>query len=281
MNIEAKFIENRLKKLLYEMDSTFSDFQSKEEVNINATGPEFYDNYEQICEHQERFAYLADHVFKMCLVYFEIKNVTYYIDLFKDEIRPFLDNKDGQLFSSTFNEGNAEFYCDCTAKFWSFLQPFEAFNGNDIEILLKRTGISFLENILESTAVVIKELDITPTTETQVYKAVKILTSATFPSASFPSQSFQKTAKCYIPDILIPSLSCAIEYKYADNEIKLIDTIDQILVDVKGYDKHQIYKLFYAVFYVKPGICTKARFDVVWKEKEFPENWKGILVIGI
>lgn len=95
-----------------------------------------------------------------------------------------------------------------------------------------------------------------------------------------PSEAFIKTAKAYKPDILLPHLKCAIEYKYAKDENKLIETIDQILVDVKGYDKNASYNLFYAVFYAKPGIWTKKKFKTVWNEKGFPKNWKSIFVVG-
>jgi len=274
---EIQYIEHKIEKILYEMSSIYADIQFKEE--ISSSKPDDYDLKYEISDLEERFGYLADRVYKMCIAYFETKGLNEYINIFKTEILPNIKNKE-KLLSGTFNQDNAEVYSDLTSIFWSYLLTFPAFGDNDTEILLKRTGITFLENILESTGVIIKELNKTPTTETQVYEAVKVVTQATFPSASFPSQSFQKTAKCYIPDILLPTLNCAVEYKYADTERKLIDTIDQILIDVKGYDKHLVYKLFYAVFYVKPGIWTKTRFDEVWKEKEFPDNWKGILVIG-
>lgn len=274
---EIEYIEHKIEKLLYEMSSIYADIQFKEE--ISSSHPDDYDLKYEITDLEERFGYLADRVYKMCIVYFETKGLNEYMNIFKTEILPNITDKK-KLLSGTFNQDNAEVYSDLTSIFWSYLLTFPAFGDNDTEILLKRTGITFLENILESTGVIIKELNKTPTTETQVYEAVKVVTQATFPSASFPSQSFQKTAKCYIPDILLPTLNCAVEYKYADTERKLIDTIDQILIDVKGYDKHPVYKLFYAVFYVKPGIWTKTRFDEVWKEKEFPDNWKGILVVG-
>ncbi len=272
---ELEYLENKIESLLYEMSSIYADLQFKQEISSPNDTELFY----EIKDIEARFAYLADRVYKMCIVYFEKKQLRELISIFKDEILPNITYKD-KLLSGTFNQDNAEVYSDLTSIFWSFLLAFPAFGDNDTGILLKRTGITFLENILESTGVIIKELNKTPTTETQVYSAVKILTQATFPSAIFPSLSFQKTAKCYIPDILLPTLNCAVEYKYADTESKLIDTIDQILIDVKGYDNHPVYKLFYAVFYVKPGIWTKNRFDAVWEEKKFPANWKGILVVG-
>jgi len=149
------------------------------------------------------------------------------------------------------------------------------------EVLLNKTGITYLEQILASTAVIAKDLGKTPQNEKEVYESVRVVCKATFTSATFPTDSFQKTAKCYRPDILIPSLNCAVEYKYAITEKELNETIDQILIDVAGYAGHPTYKLFYAVFYVTVGACTAGRFHEIWKEKGFPDNWKGILVAGL
>ncbi len=61
---------------------------------------------------------------------------------------------------------------------------------------------------------------------------------------------------------------------------ELVKTIDEILIDVQGYANNQTYKIFYAVFYVSPGLITKQSFDAMWKARDFPDNWKGILVEG-
>lgn len=274
---ELEHLEHKIEKLIYEMNSIYADIQFKKDISPNY--PEDFELIYEISDLEDSFEFLADRVYKMCIAYFETKGLNEYVKTFKKELLPKIKDKEKLLFG-TFNQENAEVYSDLTSNFWSYLLAFPKFSDNDNELLLKRTGITFLENILESTGVIIKELNKSPRSENQVYESVKVVSQATFPSASFPSQSFQKTAKCYIPDILLPTLNCAVEYKYAETERKLIETIDQILIDVKGYDNNPVYKLFYAVFYVKPGIWTKTRFDEVWKEKEFPENWKGIFVIG-
>jgi hypothetical protein len=159
-----------------------------------------------------------------------------------------------------------------------FLLPYQAF-ALDKEITIS-AGIIYLENILTNTAIILKELKETPKSETQVYNAVKFVLKSTFPDSVLLSEPFYKTAKCYKPDILIPSIHTAVEYKYAEDEQRLIKTIEEILIDVVGYSNHPIYKTFYAVFYVKPGICSEKRFKIMWDEKKFPNNWKPILSIG-
>lgn len=266
--------EGKIEKLLYEMSSIYTDIQLREEFGSNISDDvDFEIETDNI---KSNFIYMGDRVYKLCLSYFEFLKLPNYNKSFSEDIIPLLTSK--KALDGTYAEGSGQVHSVLIDKFWSYLLSFPAFGEDDNETLLKRTGIIYLENILESTSVIIKQSDIVPKNEAQVYKAVKILTMATFPSASFPTQSFQKVAKHYIPDILIPSLNCAVEYKYANTETDLIRTIDEILIDVKGYDKHPVYKLFYAVFYTKSGIWTKQRFDKVWDEKEFPENWKGIFV---
>lgn len=275
--MDTQYLENRITKLLNEMSSIFTDIQVREEVvSLN---PANDDLRYQIVDMEDDFCNLARSVYKSTIVYLECIALKEYLNEFKSKIQPYLEENQKILTEKHHNE-TGENYSEFVSLVWSYLSPFPAF-GFDDEFLLKRTGITYLENILESTGVIIKALEKSPKSETQVYKAVKLVSQATFPAATFPTESFQKTAKCYIPDILIPSLNCAIEYKYAESETDLIRTIDEILIDVKGYAKNPTYKLFYAVFYVKPGIWVRKRFDQVWKEKEFPENWKGIFVEGV
>lgn len=162
-------------------------------------------------------------------------------------------------------------------KIRTLLAPFQAF---DVDVN-KNVGLVYLENILHNTAVVIKNLGIHPNSETQVYNAVKFVVQATFPDwINASPEPFIKTAKCYKPDILIPSINTAVEYKFAQDAKTLVKTIEEILIDVVGYSGHHIYKTFYAVFYVKAGICDENRFNIIWNENRFPKNWKPIFVIG-
>src|SRR5690606_2163362 len=111
-----------------------------------------------------------------------------------------------------------------------------------------------------------------PKSETDVYKAVRKVVESVFPSAIMPKSNFLKTAQEYKPDILIPEIFSAVEYKYADSEQKLKSTIAQISDDVVGYTGDKDYRLFYAVFYVTNDFWGAEKFQVAWNEKKFPEN---------
>lgn len=272
----------KLKEWLYRLNSIFNELEVE-----NRTWEMYHQKMDtdQQMRHssitddlEDTFKYLAGKVYLSILAYVEHMGLTEHHKTCREELTVFLKDKKSLLDSGYYAPSGDE-YSKFIEKCWMLLSPFSEFNEESDDKMLKKTGLIYLEHILNSTAVIIKALRGNPTSETAVYSAVKIVISSTFPDANHPSESFQKTAKCYKPDILIPSLNCAVEYKYAKDEKTLIKTIDEILIDVEGYRNNRIYKNFYAVFYVKSGIWTSARFDAVWKEKEFPENWKGIMVV--
>lgn len=159
-----------------------------------------------------------------------------------------------------------------------FLQPLDIVS--DSEVYLRHSGIHYLETILRNTAAIIHKGGVNPTSEPQVYKSVKHVLEAVFVSAKFPKSNFFKTAQEYKPDILIPQLSAAVEYKYAEEETKLKACIAQISDDVKGYTGDDDYNLFYAVFYVKNDFWGVEKFKVAWEEKGFPKNWRAFYIVG-
>ncbi len=119
------------------------------------------------------------------------------------------------ILSSGMQDFDGEVYSKILVEISDYLNAFEFFSENGLEYLLKRAGITFLENILENTAVIINDLNLTPTSEVQVYNSVKVVCKAAFPTAIYPTTPFISIAQEYKPDILIPFLNCAIEYKYA------------------------------------------------------------------
>lgn len=142
------------------------------------------------------------------------------------------------------------------------------------------SGVHYLESILKNTAVIIHKLGKSPKSETEVSDSVKFAVEAAFPSSTTARSYFVHTAQEYKPDILIPELFAAVEYKYAENERKLKVTIGQIADDVKGYTGDPRYHLFYAVFYVKNDFWGAEKFNTAWKQKKFPDNWKAFWVVG-
>lgn len=216
-------------------------------------------------------------LYLLLLNYFETQNSNELLKIFKKDLEHIL-NPTYVGISVVIDDdfGQTYYICNELYSINKFLLSFEAFDKR----INKDIGLIYLENILSHTSYIIRELDIKPLNETTVYNSVKHVIKATFPDYIGLSEPFYKEAKCYKPDILIPSLNVAVEYKYATDEARLIKTIEDILIDVLGYSNHPVYKIFYAVFYVRAGVCTQQRFNILWNGYKFPEHWKPIFVNG-
>lgn len=274
------YIENRITELISEMGSSFADLQHRYEM-------ESYVGYEEVSYEEEEirdmikssFIENTRSVYKLICNYLEDHNHLQYLAEFKLAMKPYFDTPK-EMLAGEMNDYDGHVHSKLIQDISDFLNAYEFYGEQGYEYLMRRAGILYLENILENTAVIINELGKKPNSETTVYKSVKVVCKAAFPTAEYPTTPFISIAKEYKPDILIPYLNCAIEYKYATDENRLKEIIDQILIDVHGYSNHPTYKIFYAVFYVKPDIWGRKKFGEVWKEKNFPQNWKGIYIVG-
>lgn len=269
--------EEKIKEILSEMGSLFFDIQYRNQILDFREDKNFEFEYETSVL-ENNFCDLAKRVFKLTLVYLEAKRLDTYFKRFLKDSEYYLANNINML-NAELHEESGDYFSKFTSFIFGYLSVFPAF-GNSDDIILKRVGLIYLENILLSTANILKTNNIIPVREADISKNVRFVTEATFSDAKFPSEPFVKTAKTYKPDVLVPSLHCAVEYKLIDCEAKLKTTIDEILIDVEGYSKNPIYRIFYAVFYISPGICSLNRFLTIWDEKNFPQNWKSIYVIG-
>jgi hypothetical protein len=257
--------ENLIKQLLSRLDELFTHMQT----------PGMFMSEDEV---DSGFRIVSKKAYIACCAYIEAKGLHSYLQDFKLDIQPAI-NDDKQLFQGTeYNEALGQSFSVIVDRFYAYLSVFFAFG--DISFVHKRPGLKYLEYILHNTSTILNKMSVNPDSETKIYNAVKFVCEVTFPDHESTTDSFIKKAKCYRPDILIPSLNCAVEYKYAADERGLANTIDQILVDTKGYESHSVYKLFYAVFYVPAGVLSNQRFNEIWDEKSFPKNWKGILVTG-
>ena len=231
---------------------------------------------EEIDRLKFKFNQKTQDIYLIIIAYLEIKKNNTLLELFKANLNHIFNSDYNSLQSIYDDDGEEHFYSPDLEKIKRFLKAYRAFDNNKNQDI----GLVFLENILKNTAVILKELKIKPNSEAEVYNGVKHVISSTFPDYIGLTESFYKEAKHYKPDILIPYIHTAIEYKFARNNQRLTKTIEEILIDVQGYSNHHLYKTFYAVFYVSPGITTDTRFKKIWDGYKFPSNWIPILVFG-
>lgn len=183
------------------------------------------------------------------------------------------------LSDFVYNDWDGQEYLGYLINISRFLSVFH-FYPYKSESSAYATSIKIVERVLSNTGVIISNKAIIPNSEAQVYNAVKEVFEPIFPSCRNPNGKFIQAAKAYVPDILIPEIKVAIEYKYARTEDKLKATMEQVYADIAGYKGHPDYSQFYAVFYVKRDFWGQEKFNRVWEEQGFPSNWKGIYIVG-
>lgn len=278
MNTNEKvYLERRINETIASLSNHLDNIQHIYDIYG------FYEPHEEeyadreIDSHTFRFNRSLKVLYLMVLAYLEGQNKVELLQLYKNDLQGVLaEDFDGVQDDHDEENGQTYYISSELQKIRFYLSPFEAFDVRSKE----QIGLIYLENILTNTEVIISDLKKKPNNEASVYNAVKFVIKATFPNSVFPSEPFYQTAKCYKPDILIPSLFTAVEYKYAATEKKLIDTIESIHVDVRGYANHPTYKIFYAVFYVISGACSETRFKAIWEDQNFPDDWKPVIVFG-
>ncbi|KEO72238.1 hypothetical protein [Anditalea andensis] len=250
--------------------------KSEEDVSLRHLENDV-DYNRSIENNKDRFSELINSLMKLIIVFIEKQILPSYLEMFKNEILNKLTNE--YLFQINFEpemHETSKLICDIRV----FLYPFSQFDSVSDDLNYKKFGFRYLENILNQTGYIISQSEKFPLKETEVYKAVKTVIKSTFLNSHEAGSNFRKIGKEYKPDILVPELEVAIEYKYGDSEQKIIKCIEQIIIDVQGYQKDGAYKMFYAVFYVKNDLIGKLRFEEIWKEYNFPNNWKPIYCTG-
>lgn len=265
-------LETKISKLYYKLEQ-----QQQQQIfflEINAEGIEELET--QLSQERDYHSSMIISLHNQIICYLDVLKLHKYLEIFINKFKEFPDVKKA-YYGIDYNPIENKITNKYLLDLWHFLSPFDFFKTDD---RFKENGIEYLETILRNTQNIILKLGNKPTTEPQVYNSVKIIVESIFPTANKPKAGFFKTMKNYNPDILIPELNVAIEYKYADSEAKLKSSVEQVVSDVQGYTGDSDYKLFYAVFYATEDFWGLDRFKAIWEEHKFPENWKGFYIIG-
>lgn len=282
--METEYLEGKIKKLLteaekLEQDVAYLHFEwNRWEKSKKRTPPPNW-LIDKDCELKEPFEYLSSSIYISIVCYLDAKDLNHYLNLFYKE---FGEDPQKPKNSTSFeidHHWSGEPYSVFLSNIRQFLSVFQ-FSESDDERYLRLSGIQYLERVLKNTATIIAKSGTQPTSEPEVYNIVRNVLEAIFPTSKSPKGNFIKTAKEYKPDILIPELNAAVEYKYATTPEKLKSTVEQIAADVKGYTGDREYNVFYAVFYVTKDFWGEDKFKQVWKDQKFPKNWLYFYKVG-
>jgi hypothetical protein len=224
------------------------------------------------------FVNAAKNLYYQCIAYLETIGQSYYRGIFEEKFSYCLTTE-ANIKDSYFHEDSGNSYSNFTGEVYNFLSPYRFSNKSKYPDY-KYGEFTIIEHILHSTPILLETAKVVPSGELQINNVMVNIFKSVFPKAAIPTVALIDTAKHYKPDILIPDLKCAIEFKISKTEKELDKCMNQIFEDVHGYSLQNQFKEFYAVFYIENSIFSKSRFRAIWKQKKFPKNWHPIFISG-
>jgi hypothetical protein len=210
-----------------------------------------------------------------------MKGSSSYLQIFYQRLgNPFEEWKAASSFGDDPERYTPGPYNLSLAEFRDVLAPY-SIEPTSQEQYRVQQGLLYLERLLENTAILVKLRGIAPAKETDLNNIVEEFLFVLFPKARAADRSqFNTVFKTFRPDILIPEMSTAIEYKFVDSEADLKKVLGEIAEDAKGYGTHDHYSNFYAVFYLTQLFCSRERFEEAWTEFGAPKTWHPIYCVA-
>lgn len=136
-----------------------------------------------------------------------------------------------------------------------------------------------LERILRGTPKLLKDRNLEPKNEKEIRQAVYDTLIHFYPD-TVREVPIAKQSKVYKPDIGVPTLKAAIEYKFVDSEAELKTALGGIYEDVGGYAGSEDWTTFFAIIYITDNFLTQAQVDAEFKMSKVDRAWRPILVPG-
>ncbi len=268
---EEKYLVEQIKKTIQSIQHNHYQIIMNE-INVG----EFHEEYPGWTKRwiQTRIVDL----YYLILVYLEGKGMIHLLTTFKSKFQTIIDSKKDIMSSSIQHpEGDPEL--DIIYAFQQFLDSFKGFDYQQT----REDELVKLISILKDTDYIVKNSRAEVFGEADVYKEVKWVLSLYYPTCKgLNKASYPGMFKSYHPDILIPELKVAIEYKYIKSKTDNIDDyLDQIRSDVENYRGDYRFENFIAVIYIEnTSLARPESIQEAWKGKRFPNNWTLVVANG-
>lgn len=269
---EINYLVGEIRLLLSKLESTFWE-------SCVAPTESWYDEntYPFETADKKTWLYYGTKIlyYNIC-VFLELKNLPLYQKMFVEKFSNIIENESTTLKSRGPIYSESEPTMIILDDFREFLSSFSEFDYD----ALKKNKTNKLRLILENTISIIEKTKTTVTNETSIYRPVKWFVEIVYPSArSLNKARFIKKFTTYHPDILIPEISSAVEYKYAKRGENINKYIDELKIDAENYTEDSDYKYFYAVVvFEDKSELNPAAFKNGINEKNFPETWSIIAI---
>jgi hypothetical protein len=257
-----------------------------ESDNFNMIMNDLYNGEADVSALRASILWRIKYVHEQILCFLEMKGLRQWMDKFKEEFGDKM-NDEGFLLETDGGSDEHDPELIITQRFHSYLTVFSEFDstppiedeGSD---RYEYNGFEVLSDIIKSTQHIIENSGHTVTNETSIYNQVEWVLRMIFTSTRRVNKSrFISDFKNYEPDILIPELRTAIEFKYIRDGKDVGTHIDQVKTDADNYKGDPEYDNFYAVFYISSQkIVSEKSILAAWENKRFPKNWRPFVVFG-
>ena len=139
--------------------------------------------------------------------------------------------------------------------------------------------LEFVETIMKSLPVTIKELSETPAKEHDVQAHLNRHLKAAFPSFVF-NPSISKPIAKFVPDCGIIDLGLAIEVKFVDSAAEFKNAYRGITEDLSGYAGSKDWTRFYSYVYMTGAHGTSGSFTKGIGAHGTAGSWRTVVVTG-
>lgn len=204
----------------------------------------------------------------ICL-FLELRNLSAYLDLFITKFNPYIDDKGKVLDSRNPLYQDSEPSMIILDDFRNFLSAFPEFSEFD------KVPTDKLYNVLSATSSILEKTNIQPKAEPIIYKTVHWFLAQIYPKSKLLNRAkFFDLFTSYIPDILIPEIASAVEYKFIRKGKNIANYLNELKTDADNYKGDSNYRFFYAVvFFEVKSELNQPQFKAAILEKGFPDNW--------
>ena len=148
--------------------------------------------------------------------------------------------------------------------------------GTALELERER---QLLRQILLGTPKLIADRKLVPKNEAEVRREIYGTLLHVFPD-TVRELPIPQVSKTYKPDIGVPHLEVAVEYKFCDSESELKTCLEGIYADTKGYAGSKDWTNFVAVMYCTGAFMTEAQLREEERRVGMPPSWELLLVTG-
>lgn len=274
---EIDWVAKEIQAMLHKLENTFWDFFVSPDYEDDRSKKDQFSFYKVEREDKETWLYHGTKMLynKICL-FLELKNLPLYYQAFHNKFNNIIEDNKQVMKSYGGLYDDSEPSLIIHDQFREFLSAFVEFDTG----FSQKVETNKLKLILENTNSILNKTNTKITNETSIYSPVKWITEIIYPTTrALGKARFIKKFVTYHPDILVPEISSAVEYKYIKKSESYEKFIDQLKTDADNYNGDPEYKYFYAVVYFECKTdINKAAFEQAIIEKKFPDTWTLIVL---